>query len=388
MTNKTSTQLDFLILCTRYHHTKTEKERIITYFDENILEIDTFIQFARQHGVVPILYHSLKKIEHIPSHILKKLKVHYHIFVQKNILMSAEVIKLIKLFQENDIKALAIKGPVLAQILHNDITLRQYGDLDILVHPDHVYQAAMLLGTHHYKLYGSIDLLQNPTWIKLAKDMTLINQKNNIVLELHWKLFHNTFAKADSNLDLWKNIDQVLLHKKNIPTLQKDILLTYLCIHGSKHLWERLGWLTDIDRLIRQKEISWENVLHTAYHFQSEKMFFLALSLTQKLYNTPLPPEIQIYLKGSSIQKLTKKIHMLIETPLPKPPSFKDVFYRKHLHASMQNSFLHYLKFWKNVLFSYNDAAILEKGEPFEKKSIFNPIRPYNLIKKFILKKL
>ena len=38
-----------------------------------------------------------------------------------------------KLFEKYDIQALAFKGPTLAQNAYGDITLRQFGDLDILI---------------------------------------------------------------------------------------------------------------------------------------------------------------------------------------------------------------------------------------------------------------
>ena len=48
-------------------------------------------------------------------------------------LMSAELIRIMKLLEKNDIKALAFKGPVLSQMVYGDITLRQYVDLDVLI---------------------------------------------------------------------------------------------------------------------------------------------------------------------------------------------------------------------------------------------------------------
>ena len=51
-------------------------------------------------------------------------------------LLTSELIKIMKLLEENDIKAIAFKGPTLAQLAYGDVTLRQYVDLDLLVELD------------------------------------------------------------------------------------------------------------------------------------------------------------------------------------------------------------------------------------------------------------
>ena len=53
--------------------------------------------------------------------------------VKYNMLLTSELIKIMKILEENDIKAIAFKGPPLAQPPSDDLTLRHSVHLALLV---------------------------------------------------------------------------------------------------------------------------------------------------------------------------------------------------------------------------------------------------------------
>ena len=59
--------------------------------------------------------------------------------------MTSELIKVMKLFEENGVEYISFKGPVLSQLAYGDITLRQYVDLDILIKKEDLRKADNLL---------------------------------------------------------------------------------------------------------------------------------------------------------------------------------------------------------------------------------------------------
>lgn len=61
------------------------------------------------------------------------MKQHYMDIVKQNMLMTSELIKVVKILEENNIEAISFKGPVLSQLAYGDVVSRQYCDLDILV---------------------------------------------------------------------------------------------------------------------------------------------------------------------------------------------------------------------------------------------------------------
>ncbi len=67
-----------------------------------------------------------------------------------NILLTHELQKLLALFADNDVRAVPYKGPALALQLYGNVALRQFSDLDILVHPRDVLRARDLLLAEGY----------------------------------------------------------------------------------------------------------------------------------------------------------------------------------------------------------------------------------------------
>ena len=61
------------------------------------------------------------------------MKQHYMDIVKQNMLMTSELIKVLKILEENNIEAISFKGPVLSQLAYGDVVSRQYCDLDILI---------------------------------------------------------------------------------------------------------------------------------------------------------------------------------------------------------------------------------------------------------------
>lgn len=390
--NRLNHQLKLLIACCQTELSQTNIKFIHSYVNDAQLPVDTLINLANQHGILPLVYKSIKKInKDFPltsqNQLLQKLKLHYQSIVQRNMLMSAELIHITNLLKDHSIEVIAFKGPTLSHMAYGDITLRQYSDLDILIPEKHLFDAASILETHSYQLYGSINFLKDPTWIALSKDMMLIHNKKKIILEMHWRLFHNTFAKHSNTINLWNKTETIKINQNNILTLNKNLLLAYLCIHGSRHLWERIEWIVDIDRLIKTKEIEWNEVLHIAKQFQSKTMLQLGISLSKRLLNTILPDTIDQMIIDKKIKKLTSITLELLEHPLPKQPSTSDVIRRKSIHASMQDTFYAKIKYWKNVFFQKNYTQVLAENKPNKNTSLVSMIRPLKLIKKFIFKR-
>jgi hypothetical protein len=69
-------------------------------------------------------------------------------------------------------------------------------------------------------------------------------------------------------------------------------LLIVLCVHGSKHAWERLKWVADVAELLRAHRLDWQRVFSTATKWKCRRMLLLGLALADRLMKIPLPPDI------------------------------------------------------------------------------------------------
>ncbi|MDD2730485.1 nucleotidyltransferase family protein [Malikia sp.] len=262
----------------------------IRTLSEAIHDWDSIIDSAYMHGVLPLVHKSLRSINTISESVKTELKNINFSISRRNMLMSAELIKIIELFNANSIRSIAIKGPVLSQIIHNDITQRQFTDLDILVDESQIYEAVKLLVDIGYEPEYSIEYLKNKTLLKVGKDFPVTNTANDVLIEFHWRLFLDRYIKK-SNIDLFSEKNyHCVINNVSIETLELNAQLLYLLLHGSKHYWERLEWIVDIDRLVRlyADQIDWKQLITMAQEMEIEFMMYLGLAVSSELLATPL----------------------------------------------------------------------------------------------------
>ncbi len=382
-----SKDFQFLIACCQATPSPEDIKFIRSFLNQQHSMLDTLIQLANQHGILPLVYYNIKThtIDLEIQKFLPDLKQNYLAIAQRNILMSAELIRIMKLFKDNGIKALAFKGPTLSQMLYGDITLRQFGDLDILLKEKDIYDAANILINSGFINLNPLKMLNNDTCLDVAKDFHILNPNGNIHIELHWKLFEKKHKINLSNLNA-KDINQIIyINKKEISTLSNEVLLVYLCIHGSKHMWERIEWICDIDRLILSQNINWEEVIQIAEQLNSTKAFFLGLKLSNIFFLTPIPEEIH-----NSINK--KEVNVLFDMTIQQ---FSE---NKNTESTMMSSLLKILKY-QSLLFDskQNSYALyfhtlfkISRGDcenfrlPKQINFLYIILRPFRLIRKHV----
>ena len=399
---KLSTELQFLVNCCKSDPSENDIKEILSYLDTKDLDINILIGLATQHGILPLVYKTIKNLSEndnlnaqrltLNAEILTELKAHYMSISQRNMLMSAELIRIMKLLKGNDIEALAFKGPTLSQMAYGDITLRQYSDLDILVDESQLYQAAKLLVSQNYEPMDSIEFLKNKAKLHVEKNYEFYGRKNGIKVEIHWRLINSSFLKKFKNYDVFDTPQNVKINQTVIPTLDTKILLLYLCNHGASHMWERLEWIVDIDRLIQSEEsaLNWDEILKLASTLQSKTSFLLGLGLAKELFHTPLPSEIQSKLDSVHIRKLVAFILTTLNSDLI---SQDHTSHEKNLkvfqfHLSLQDSLSSKIHFIFQTLFTYSSGDVMMVNLPRPLFFLYYPLRILRIINKYTFKPL
>ena len=303
-----SDDLKFLIACCQV---QPDLEEIALQMSNEKLEIRNWgniISLATRHGILPLVYKAIKEISTqdgstIPPAYINELKAHYMGISQRNMLMSAELIRIMKLLKENNIDALAFKGPALSQMAYGDITLRQYVDLDILVDEADAYEAGKLMSENGHSPILPLSILSNKTCLHTAKDFSLMS-KGGVHTELHWRLFEKKYNISLLSCASEQKCQTVSINGTAVKTLQNELLLVYLCLHGAKHAFGRIEWICDIDRLIRSSEVDWDAAISLAEQSHSKRSFYLGLSLAHTLLHTPLPEILVLSIEDETIQTL------------------------------------------------------------------------------------
>src|SRR5262245_24893314 len=143
------TEFQLLLNCARSRPDLGSVRRLV----KKKLDWEILLKLAAQHCVRPILFKSLKTAcwHSVPQEIQRQLTFFNRVNVQKNLLFTRELLRLIDLFNENSIRIAAFKGPVLTYAMYDDLSLREFSDLDIIVQETDLSKAEDILIARGYQ---------------------------------------------------------------------------------------------------------------------------------------------------------------------------------------------------------------------------------------------
>ena len=250
---------------------------------------------ARRHSVVPLVYLQLERYasDLAPAEKLSQLKKHYLENSARNTILTAELCTLITLFADSGIEAIPYKGPVLALFAYGNLALRRFVDLDVIVKKSDVLKAREILLAHGYTPSKSLSLSQQELLLRTQHNLQFSRDNHRLIVELHWEVAPHLFASTVDADTLWQNLISIELNGAQVKTLSAEDLLFSLCVHGSRHLWERLSWICDVAELVSRRSVDWNALLKRATDADSERMFLLGLYLAERLLDAPLPSEVK-----------------------------------------------------------------------------------------------
>jgi hypothetical protein len=307
---ETRAETELLLCCARTHLDAKTPERLRSLLRQD-LDWQYLIRTAEMHGVMPLLYSSLHRTcpEAVPKSSLHELKNRYRANVQHSFFSAAELLKLLNLFETHRIKAIPFKGPVLAASVYRDLSLRQFGDLDILVHKKYILRAGELLVSQGYQSVGDDvdDLEHDHEQVAYLEPnfYAFFQPDRKIRIDLQWRVTETYFSFSLDDERLWERLAPVSIAGKTVLTFAPMDLLLILCVHGSKHRWEKLKWVCDVAELVRvhKEQIDWRKVQQEASRLGIERMLGLGLFLAQDFLGAVLPEEIAKKVQADSRMK-------------------------------------------------------------------------------------
>ena len=134
----------------------------------------------------------------------------------------------------------------------------------------------------------------------LRKDLGFVHQATGLRIELHWRLFLNPHAMAETSIMAASRVVP-LAGAAGLRTLGEEDLFAYLCMHGALHWWNRLKWLADVNALLASTpENGVERLVRAAEARGAGRAAAQALLLCRKLLQTPLPASLTATLDKSA----------------------------------------------------------------------------------------
>ena len=258
------------------------------------LDWDFLISDAADNGLVPLLHLqiSANAADKVPASEMDRLKAAAFRNTARCLLLTGELIKVMTALESNAISAIPHKGPVLAVQAYGDIALRQYEDLDIILRQKDLLAAhEVMIGLGYSAKYPWIHSAGGASSLHPG-DYAYVSDDRQLMVELHSEQSLRHFPVPPALHDFRTDLKPVSLSGHTVETFRPEDALVILCIHGSKHFWERISWITDISEMIRSHpDLDWGWIYRRADSLRAGRMVNVALALTVNLLGARLPLE-------------------------------------------------------------------------------------------------
>jgi len=318
----TAAEEELLLLCARTQLDDARSLRLQSLVREDI-DWPYVLEAASLHCVMPLLHRHLSKLTsgEIPPATLERLANDYQANARRNLSLSGELLKLLSLLKKHDIPVVPLKGPVLAASVYGDIGLRQFGDLDVLLHEKDIARAKDLLIAHGYKPAHDMTAAQESATLRHHCEYLLISETTNVVVELHWRIIPTWFPFPMNANHVMKGLTSVSLGGASVPSVTPEDLLLIICTHSSKHLWTKLAWIADVSEILRANpDLDWAALLRRARKLGGERMLLLGLYLAHDLLGAELPADILSRAQTAPVKALAAQSRHLLFRNRPEGP--------------------------------------------------------------------
>ncbi|MCE5311238.1 MAG: nucleotidyltransferase family protein [Acidobacteriales bacterium] len=284
-------EAELLLLCAKRKWDVGSVQDLLTC----VTDWDSVLKLAGRHGLAPMLYWRLKD-EHaarVPAEVFTRLRTSYLHALRRGILYERELIRILDLLDSRGIDAVGYKGPLLAAMTQQQVGLRDFVDLDILIRKRDLPRIFEALGEIGYRPQRDLNPSQWKALLRFDYEAPMARPSDGSLLDLQW-----ASPPRFLSLPVGPNVEDaryatVKLGGREFRTLCTEDLLLVLCSHGAKHVWDRLQWLADVAGIIETSPaLDWDAVLDRAARWRRHRMLMLGLALAHDLLETPLPERV------------------------------------------------------------------------------------------------
>lgn len=278
---------DILLLCTTASISPGRKEQISRLL-LGCVDWKYLLDLAEFHGVTPLIAHNLAA-SGLSSQVLQpyaeRLNRVYNSMLYKNVILSNELTRVLSIFNQRGISAIAIKGTFLAEQLYGNPSLRTVSDMDILVQPEKLSPAGSLLQEMGYHKYTEQDEWEHP-----FHDVFYRQAQFPLFIELHWDLDDRKLV-AFPKQEIWHRAQQLQLQGETIKILALEDNLLFLSVHLAKQSTQMLKSLCDIAELIKKHDgmLDWDYIVRSALSWGAGTAVHYSLSRSKDILGAPIP---------------------------------------------------------------------------------------------------
>jgi len=296
---------------------------------QKICDWDQLFNLADEHRVLPMLHSRLGNTDRaIPALARQRIRAAYERNAFHSLTNAAELISLLKAFDQEKIQAMPFKGVVLGASAYHDLTTRPAGDLDLLIAYEHIPQAIAILLERGYEFLPEdrarpTDSL--PASPGRCGEYHLERRADGMMIELRWglELAERHFRRSLGIDWVWPRRRSTMLAGAEVPNMSPEITLLVLCMHGSKHVWSRLIWICDVAQLLEsESDFDWQEAIREAKRIGLWRPLALGVLLAHRVAGAAAPEAV---LRSFESDATTRKLTQHVEENLFASPGSRPV---------------------------------------------------------------
>lgn len=297
---------ELLLCCSSSNLESVSLTKIQSLVHEN-LDWDYIVQMANANSLKPILYWNLRKITptKVPDEIIYYLKDYFSTNVQKNLLMYGELLRILKIFNLNNIDTVPYKGPLLSIEAYGNIAFRDFSDIDIYVDKNDLLRLKEILLQESYEPELDLKPEIEKRYIDTQRELKFFNRKLGVTLEVHWD-FKPLFLSAPKNFHIFNKEKSFVYNIDNVPVIQPSFedMFIILAIHNAGHRWSKISWVCDIKEFVNIYNLNWLKIQRKARRLKIEKILYINLYLAHNLLGLEIPDSIEKHSRNVDFEHL------------------------------------------------------------------------------------
>lgn len=240
---------------------------------------DAFFALAERNRLLPLAHRALAGQAEVPDTVRALLRSAFARNARQALLRAGELRRLMEAMEAAGVRALAYKGPALAVRAYGHLALRTYSDLDLLVAPADEPRAAAVLEECGYASGYRFSPAQDAAFRRVDGDYPFVHGETGELVELHGRVSSLRFVAELPTEALLDRARPVPIGGGDVAAPADDDLFLALCLHGAKHRWARLEWLSAAAALAANAPLDLDAVLRRAGTVGARRTVLLALRL-------------------------------------------------------------------------------------------------------------
>lgn len=212
---------------------------------------DRVLRQAEVHGVLGVLHGPLIDLKVLPVAVQDFLEQRRELERLWGAHLCDTLRIVLAAMQDAGVRTIALKGPILAERLHRDGSLRRSGDLDLLVAPTDLPVALRALEALDYQAETGFSARYHQQYhhhLRLA-------HARRPALELHFRLYVGFGVTVEAEPFFERALPYQSRVGAQCLVLRPEDELLYLSLHAAGHDFARLAWLYDLKCLLGQSTL-------------------------------------------------------------------------------------------------------------------------------------